>query len=69
MKPRVITKEKFREMAFPSKGQGKDIAEAPMELMPVNKGLINGNLYHIEVKDLEDEVILTKVERVEDDNL
>lgn len=66
MKPRVITKAKFREMAFPLKGQGKDITEAPMELLPVNKGYINGNLYQIKVKDLEDEVILTKMERIED---
>lgn len=58
-----ITKEQFRQMSMPLKGLGKEITEAKMELMPVNKGLINGNIYSIEVKEYEDEVILRKVER------
>ena len=35
--------------------------EAKMDLFPVNKGKINGNIYSIEVKEYEDEVILTKI--------
>lgn len=58
-----LTKEQFRQMSMPLKGQGKEITEAKMELMPVNKGLINGNIYSIEVKEYEDEVILRKVGR------
>lgn len=58
-----LTKEEFRSLAMPLKGSGKEIAESKMELMPVNKGLINGNIYSIEVKEYEDEVILRKVGR------
>lgn len=56
-----LTKEQFRQMAFPIKGNGKDIEEPKMQLLPNNKGLINGNLYSIEVKPFEDLVILTKI--------
>ena len=48
---------------MPLKGLEKEITEAKMELLPVNKGLINGNIYSIEVKEYEDEVILRKVKR------
>lgn len=56
-----LTKQEFMDISMPLKGQGKEIAEAKMELLPVNKGLINGNIYSIEVKEYEDEVILRKV--------
>ena len=56
-----LTKEQFRQMAFPIKGNGKDIEEPKMQLLPVNKGLINGNVYKIEIKEFEDLVILTKI--------
>lgn len=58
---KTITKQQFRDMSMPLKGIGKDINEAKMELFPVNKGTINGNTYSIEVKEYEDEVILTKI--------
>ena len=58
---KTITKEQFRELAFPVKGNGKDIAEPKMQLLPNDRGLINGNLYSIEVKPFEDLVILTKI--------
>ena len=58
-----LTKQEFRSLAMPLKGLGKEITEAKMELMPVNKGLINGNIYSIEVKEYEDEVILRKAGR------
>lgn len=58
-----LTKQEFRNISMPLKGLGKEIIEAKMELMPVNKGLINGNIYSIEVKEYEDEVILKKVGR------
>lgn len=58
---KTITKQQFRDMSMPLKGIGKDINEAKMELFPVNKGTINGNIYSIEVKEYEDEVILTKI--------
>jgi len=58
-----LTKEEFRNLAMPLKGSGKEITEAKMELLPVNKGLINGNIYSSKVKEYEDEVILRKVER------
>ena len=35
--------------------------EFKIQLLPVDKGLINGNLYKIEVKEFEDLVILTKI--------
>lgn len=63
MNIKTITKEQFRQMSMPLKGIGKDISEAKMELFPVNKGTINGNIYSIEVKEYEDEVILTKIEK------
>ena len=56
-----LTKEQFRQMAFPIKGNGKDIEEPKMQLLPVNKGLINGNVYKIEIKVFEDLVILEKI--------
>ena len=58
-----LTKEQSRQMSMPLKGLEKEITEAKMELLPVNKGLINGNIYSIEVKEYEDEVILTKIEK------
>ena len=58
---KTITKQQFRDMVMPLKGQGKEITEAKMELLPVDKGLINGNVYSIEVKEYEDEVVLTKI--------
>lgn len=56
-----LTKEQFRQMAFPIKGNGKDIEEPKMQLLPVNKGLINGNVYSIKVEIYEDLVILEKI--------
>ena len=56
-----VTKEQFRQMAFPIKGNGKDIEEPKMQLLPVNKGLINGNVYSIKVDIYEDLVILEKI--------
>lgn len=56
-----LTKEQFRQMAFPIKGNGKDIEEPKMQLLPVDKGMINGNVYKIEIKEFEDLVILTKI--------
>lgn len=50
-------------MSMPLKGLKKEITEAKMELMPVNKGLINRNIYSVEVKEYKDEVILRKVKR------
>ena len=63
MKNITLTKKEFVDICMPLKGNGKDITEAPMELLPVNKGLINGNLYQIEVNDKEGTVNLTKVEK------
>ena len=56
-----LTKQQFQELAFPVKGNGKDIAEPKMQLLPNNRGLINGILCRIEVKAFEDLVILTKI--------
>lgn len=56
-----LTKEQFRQMAFPIKGNGKDIEEPKIQLLPVNKGLINGNIYRIEIREFEDLVILEKI--------
>lgn len=58
-----LTKQEFIDIGMPLKGLGKEITEAKMELMPVNKGLINGNIYSIEVKEYKDEAILRKVGR------
>ena len=58
-----LTKEQFRQMAFPIKGNGKDIEEPKMQLLPVNKGLINGNVYSIKVEIYDDLVILSKVDK------
>lgn len=55
-----LTKEQFRQMAFPVV-DGKNIIPAKMELLPGDKGLINGNLYIIEVKPFDDLVILEKI--------
>lgn len=57
---KTLTKEQFRELAFPAV-DGKNIIPAKMELYPDNMGLINGNVYKIEVKAFEDLVILTKI--------
>lgn len=56
-----LTKEQFRQMAFPIKGNGKDIEEPKMQLLPVDKGMINGNIYKIEIKEFEDLVVLEKI--------
>ena len=56
-----LTKEQFRQMAFPIKGNGKDIEEPKMQLLPVDKGIINGNVYKIEIKEFEDLVTLEKI--------
>lgn len=56
-----LTKEQFRQMAFPIKGNGKDIEEPKIQLLPVDKGMINGNIYKIEIKEFEDLVILEKI--------
>lgn len=56
-----LTKEQFRQMAFPIKGNGKDIEDPKMQLLPVDKGMINGNVYKIEIKEFEDLVILEKI--------
>lgn len=56
-----LTKEQFRQMAFPIKGNGKDIEDPKMQLLPVDKGMINGNIYKIEIKEFEDLVILEKI--------
>lgn len=55
-----LTKEQFRQMAFPVV-DGKNIIPAKMELSPNNIGMINGNVYKIEVKEFEDLVILEKI--------
>lgn len=54
---KTLTKQQFKELAFPIV-EGKNVIPAKMELLPVDKGLINGNLYSIEVKPFEDLVIL-----------
>lgn len=56
-----LTKEQFRQMALPIKGNGKDIEEPKMQLLPVDKGMIDGNIYKIEIKEFEDLVILEKI--------
>lgn len=56
-----LTKQQFQELAFPIKGNGKDIEEPKMQLLPVNKGMINGNVYSIKVDIYEDLVILEKI--------
>ena len=58
---KTITKQQFREMSMPKIDKENKAIEAKMELFPVNKGKINGNTYSIEVKEYEDEVILTKI--------
>ena len=55
-----LTKEQFRQMAFPVV-DGKNIIPAKMELSPNNIGMINGNIYRIEIKEFEDLVTLTKI--------
>ena len=59
---KTLTKEQFRQMAFPTV-EGKNVIPAKMELLPGDKGLINGNLYSIDVKVFEDLVILTKIQQ------
>lgn len=58
---KTLTKQQFQELAFPTKGDGKNIEEPKMQLLPNDKGLINGNLYSIEVKAFEDLVILARI--------
>ena len=58
---KTLTKQQFQELAFPIKGNGKDIDEPKMQLLPGDKGFINGNLYSIEVKPFEDLVILERI--------
>lgn len=55
-----LTKEQFRQMAFPAI-DGKNVIPAKMELSPNNIGLINGNIYKIEIKEFEDLVTLEKI--------
>lgn len=55
-----LTKEQFRQMAFPVV-DGKNIIPAKIELSPGNIGMINGNVYKIEIREFEDLVILTKI--------
>lgn len=57
-----LTKEQFRQMAFPVV-DGKNIIPAKIELSPNNIGMINGNVYRIEIKEFEDLVILSKVDK------
>lgn len=57
---KTLTKKEFQELAFPII-EGKNVIPAKMELLPVDKGLINGNLYSIEVKPFEDLVILERI--------
>lgn len=57
-----LTKEQFRQMAFPAI-DGKNIIPAKMELSPNNIGMINGNVYKIEIKEFDDLVILSKVDK------
>ena len=58
---KTITREEFLLMAFPIKGIGKELIEPKMQLIPINKGVINGNTYSIIVDSEKDEVILTKI--------
>jgi len=55
-----LTKEQFRQMAFPIV-DGKNVIPAKMELSPNNIGMINGNVYKIEIKEFEDLVTLEKI--------
>lgn len=55
-----LTKEQFRQMALPAV-DGKNVIPAKMELSPNNIGMINGNVYKIEIKEFEDLVILEKI--------
>lgn len=55
-----LTKEQFRQMAFPVV-DGKNVIPAKMELSPNNIGMINGNIYRIEIREFEDLVILEKI--------
>lgn len=57
---KTLTKQQFQELAFPVV-DGKNVIPAKMELSPNNTGLINGNLYKIEIKEFEDLVILEKI--------
>ena len=58
---KTITKQQFRDMSIPTIDKENKAIEAKMELFPIDKGTINGNIYSIEVKEYEDEVILTKI--------
>ena len=55
-----LTKEQFRQMALPVVDE-KNVIPAKMELSPNNIGMINGNVYKIEIKEFEDLVILEKI--------
>ena len=57
---KTLTKQQFKELAFPTV-EGKNIIPAKIELLPVDKGLINGNLYSIQIKVFEDLVILERI--------
>ena len=57
-----LTKEQFRQMAFPAI-DGKNVIPAKMELLPNNIGMINGNVYKIEIKAFEDLVTLERLEK------
>ena len=55
-----LTKEQFKELAFPIV-EGKNVIPAKMELSLNNIGMIDGNVYKIEIKEFEDLVILEKI--------
>ena len=59
---KTLTKQQFQELAFPVV-DGKNVIPAKMELSPNNTGLINGNVYKIKIKEFEDLVILSKVDK------
>ena len=58
---KIISKEQFQEMAFPT-GEGKNVVEPKMQIHPNNTGAINGNTYAIRVYEFEDKVELEKIE-------
>lgn len=55
-----LTKEQFRQMAFPIV-EGKNIIEPKIQLLPGDKCLTNGNIYKIYVREFEDLVTLEKI--------
>lgn len=57
---KTLTKQQFRE-AFSPTIEGKNIIEPKIQLLPVDKGMINGNMYSIKVEVYEDLVTLEKI--------